>query len=199
MKKIYLPLFLITLTFFSCTIPQMVNSLPNLKYNIESANNFSIANIPLSGKTKIEDFNPFDIIKLTGAALNKSIPLTFTINVDIKNPGKKSGSSSTYSTMLKSFPWELYLNGKKTIMGNIPKPLEVPTPGNSRRMPISISVNVFSFITNNSINDILNLVLKASGSGGKSTKIKLIAQPTFETPLGDFKWPKKITIVNKRF
>ncbi len=197
-KKYYVLLFIFSVAISSCTVPQIISSIPNLKYKIKSANNFSLADIPLSGKNKIKDFNPFDLIKLTAAAATKSISLTMTINLEIKNPGNKSEGKSSYSTLLKSFPWKLYLNNKEAVSGNIAKPLAIPTPGNSKVIPIKVTINIFKFISNNSISDILNLILKASNTGGKSTRIKLIAQPTFETFAGDFKWPNIITIVNQK-
>jgi hypothetical protein len=45
----------------------------------------------------------------------------------------------------------------------------------------------------------LNFVLSISGIKNSTSNIKLVAQPTLNTPIGEIKSPKEITIVDQDY
>jgi len=50
-----------------------------------------------------------------------------------------------------------------------------------------------------SLDDLLGLILQVSGAGGSTSNLKLKAQPSLGTPIGNIKYPEEITIVDKTF
>ena len=93
----------------------------------------------------------------------------------------------------------MLINDKETITGDISHPLEVPGVGESTVIPLNINIDLMKFFKNKNYEDIVNLVLKLSNSGGSASNLKLYAKPVIATPLGDLQYPDEITIVDNTF
>jgi len=79
------------------------------------------------------------------------------------------------------------------------EPLTVPGKGEATIIPLQIQFDIAKSFKEKSIDDILGLVLQAAGAGGSTSNLKLKAQPTIGTPIGNIKYPEEITIVDKTF
>ena len=176
----------------------MVN-VSRLKFKLGAVNNFSVGDISLSDKNTLKDFNPLDIIKLTAVATKGELPVSFTLNVEAKNPNDgKEGYSATDIT-LKSFPWRLLIDEKETIKGNIGSPVIVPGKGESTVIPVQIELDLLKFFNEQGFESIMNLALSLGGKKASTSRLKMIAQPVLGTPLGDIQYPDEITIVDHQF
>lgn len=200
MKKIIFVLVLIITTFTACNLIQTYQNIQRLKFKINNVDNFKVANINISGKNKITDFNPADILKLTSSLRNNEFPISMVINVEAKNPaeGVGGGESST-SITLKSFPFKLYIDDVETISGNINEPIYVPSKGEVKIIPITVGLDLKKFFKDHGLEKMVNMVLAIGGANKDAGRIKLKVRPTIGTPLGDFVYPDEITVVNYQF
>ena len=90
MKKIFLIISLIFLVT-SCSVYETIVNLSRLQFKLGDVNNFELNGIDISGKSKLEDFNFQDLLKLTTAFSSGSLPVTFMLNVEAKNPNDGTG------------------------------------------------------------------------------------------------------------
>ncbi len=200
-KKTKIILLILTFGFAltSCGVYNSIMNLSKLQYKLGSVNNFKVANIAINNKTKISDFSVSDVLNLTNKVASGDFPVTFTLNVLAKNPNKTSTSSATSEITLKSFPWTLYIDGVKTISGNISNPVKVPSVKEATIIPLQISLDMLDFFKDNGLSKIVDLALSLGGKKGSTSKIKIVAEPTLGTPLGNMTYPSPITIVDKTF
>ena len=200
MLKYTLPLCIVlALSNISCSVYQTIVNLSRLKFKIANVNNFSIAGISFANKRSIQDFNALEVIKLTAAFTNGSLPATFTINIDAVNPNDGTGGYPKTNATLKSFPWRLLLQDKETISGGLNSPVTVPGTGESTLIPLGISVDLYSFFRDKGYNDLINLALNIGGYGGDPSKVTLYARPTVTSQIGDLTYPQEIKIVNYEY
>ena len=199
MKKITFLFLIIGLSLTSCGVYNSIMNLSKLQYKLGSVNNFKVGNISITNKSKLSDFNTTDIIDLTSKVAAGDFPVSFTLNVLAKNPNQNSSSSSTSEITLESFPWTLYIDGVKTISGNISSPVKVPSVKDVTVIPLQISLDLLDFFKDNGLDKIINLALTLGGKNGSTSKIKIVAEPTLGTPLGKVTYPSPITIVDKTF
>ena len=198
MRKVFLVFFLIPL-FFSCSVIQTVQNIARLKYKIQSATDYRLANVTISDKQSLKDFSPIELLRLTAGLAKGSLPLTFKLNIEAKNPNDGSGGSPRTDINIASFPWRLYINDKETVKGNITEPVFVPGKGEAVIIPIQIEFDVAKSFKDKSLEDILSLLLQIGGVRGSTSNLKLIAQPVLGTPFGNIRYPDEITIVDKTF
>jgi hypothetical protein len=194
-------LLILAMAFFigGCSVLQTLTNISRLKFKLDNVNNFTVNGIAISNKSKISDFGTFDIINLTTLLASGKMPVSFIVNVAAKNPNDGQGGTRASDVTLKSFEWDLYLNDKKTISGNISKPLVVPGVGEQTIIPLQIDLDLFQFFGDGGLNEILNLALKLGGKSSSPTNVKLVAQPVLGTMIGDLRYPEPLTIVSTTF
>lgn len=198
MKKIFLIIGLISLVT-SCSVYETIVNLSRLQFKLGDVNNFELNGIDISSKSKLEDFNFQDLLKLTTAFSSGSLPVTFVLNVEAKNPNDGTGGYKRTDANIKSFPWRLLINDKDAVTGNINKQIFVPGTGEVTKIPVAISLDLIELFKNKGYEDLINLALALGGKKGSSSKLTLYATPTVTTSIGDIKYPGELKIVDKEF
>jgi hypothetical protein len=198
LKKIFLIISLIFLTT-SCSVYETIVNLSRLQFKLGDVNNFELNGIDISGKSKLEDFNFQDLLKLTTAFSSGSLPVTFMLNVEAKNPNDGTGGYKRTDANIKSFPWRLFVNDKEAVSGDINERIFVPGTGEITEIPIEIKLDLIELFKNKGYEDLIDLALALGGKKGSSSKLTLYATPTVTTSLGDIKYPGELKIVDKEF
>ncbi len=173
-------------------------NLSKLKFKLGAVNNFKVGNMLITDKTKLTDFAATDILKLTSQVVSGNFPVSFTVNVLVQNPNKSSANSIA-DISLKSFPWTLYINDKKTISGNISNPVAVPAVENTTVIPLEMKLDMLEFFQGEGLNNLINLALNLGGAKGNTSNVKIIAEPVLGTQIGDLTYPSPLTIIDKSF
>ena len=198
MKKIFLIISLIFLVT-GCSVYETIVNLSRLQFKLGDVNNFELNGIDISGKSKLEDFNFQDLLKLTTAFSSGSLPVTFMLNVEAKNPNDGTGGYKRTDANIKSFPWRLLVNDKEAVSGDINERIFVPGTGEITEIPIEIKLDLIELFKNKGYEDLIDLALALGGKKGSSSKLTLYATPTVTTSLGDIKYPGELKIVDKEF
>ncbi|MHB1688098.1 MAG: hypothetical protein ACYCVH_12100 [Ignavibacteriaceae bacterium] len=201
MKKLIVVSFVAFLAFsnISCSIYQTLINISRLKFKLGNVDRFVVSGVNFEGKKSASDFKPIEVLKLTAAIVQRTFPVSFTLNVEVKNPNDGTGGYARTDATIKSFPWSLYVDDKQTISGNIESPVAVPGTGEVTVIPIQIHLDLFRFFRDKDYESLINLALAISGNKGTSSKLALYAQPTVATPIGDITYPQQLKIVNLSF
>ncbi len=201
MKKLVSIVLLIGFVIFGiqCSVYQTLTNLSRLQFKVGDVNGFQISGIPISGKSKLSDFNPLDLVKLTSDFANGSLPATFVLNVDAKNPNDGTGGYKKSDATLQNFKWRLFLDDKETISGDLAQPLVVPGTGEVTTIPLTINVDLMKFFKDKGYESIVNLALALGGSKGSSSKVTLFATPTVSSPFGNITYPGELKLVDTQF
>lgn len=198
MKKIILITGIVAL-IISCSVYETFVNLSRLQFKLGTVNNFEINGIDLTNKSKLDDFNLQDILNLSSMFASGKFPVSFTLNVDAKNPNDGTGGYKATDATIQSFPWRLMIDNKETISGNIDKPVSVPGTGEVTLIPIIISLDLLKFINNQGYESLIKLALMLGGKDGSSTRLTLYADPVVNTILGNISYPGEIKIVDRSF
>lgn len=197
--KSFLLLFSLIFIVSGCSVLQTFSNITRLKYKISSASNYQIAGIDVRNKKSVKDFNAVDILKLSTGLMKGNLPLTFVLNIEAKNPNDGSGGYPATDISIANFPWRLFVNDKEVVSGELKEPILVPGRGESTIIPLQIQFDVAKSFKEKSLDDLLGLVLQIAGAGGSTSNLKLKAQPSLGSPIGNIKYPEEITIVDKTF
>ncbi|MCX7875786.1 MAG: hypothetical protein N2321_06415 [Melioribacteraceae bacterium] len=198
MKNISLFL-LLSFIITGCAILKSFNDISRLKFRINNLENFNLSGVSLNNKNSLKDFSLIEITKLSTLITKGSLPFSFTLNVEAKNPENGEIELPNSEVAISSFPYKLFLNEKEILNGNIEKPVYIPTKGNSVIIPLHIEFDLIQNFRNKNIEEIISLILNLKNENSNSEKIKLITKPKIKTNLGEFEYPKELTIVEKTF
>lgn len=198
-KSLYLLFVVIIFSSLSCSVYETIANLSRLQFKLGNVNGFLLNGVSISDKAKLDDFSAFDIIKLSTAVVQGSLPVSFTLNVEAKNPNDGTGGYKKTDATLKSFPWRLNLDEKEILTGNISSPVTVPGTGDATIIPIQISVDLVKLFKDQGYESLINLALNLGGKGGSASKLTIYAKPTVTSPLGDITYPGELKIVNVEY
>lgn len=188
------------LTFVGCqSISDTLNAFRQLQFKLGDVNNFRLAGVDISRLQTPSKLSITDGARLLSAFNNKELPVTFRLNVEAKNPNTGTGRSGGTDLFFKRMEFTLYVDGRETIDGTVNKRLRVPATGEVEIIPVDMSLDLVEFFGNRGYDDLLNLAFAIGGVDGSSSKLRLGARVTVETPLGDFEYPDELTIVNTTF
>ena len=199
MKIRLLILVALLIALNSCSVYETFVNLSRLQFKLGTVDEFEVSGISVSGKSKLGDFNPLDLLRLSSVFASGKLPVSFTLNIEAKNPNDGTGGYSKTDATLKAFPWRLQIDGKETIAGNITSPVTVPGTGEISLIPINIEMDLIQFFENEGYESLINLVLALGGNEGSSARLTLFADPTVSTALGDINYPGELKIVDKQF
>jgi hypothetical protein len=203
-SRIYIALatFALAAIFLSSckTLNQIKDSIVNLQrlqFKLNNVSDFRVAGVSLSNINSLSDLSVMDALKLTKAFAEKKLPTQFVLNVAANNPNDGTGGSKESSATLTSFDWKLYIDDKETIAGDISRDIVIPGTGKSEIIPLTMNIDLYKFFGDKGYDDIINLALAIGGQEGSAARLKLDAQPTVKTPIGNINYPSRITIVDK--
>ncbi len=201
MKKItfFILLSIIVISGIRCSVYETITNISRLQFKLVAVNGFEINGISFSGKSKISDFNAIDVLKLSSAFAGGSLPASFVLNVEAKNPNDGTGGYKKTDATIQNFKWRLFLDDKETITGDLDQPFVVPGTGDVTVIPLRINVDLMKFFKDKGYDSIINLALALGGSQGSSSKITLLATPTVSSPFGNITYPGELKIVDYTF
>ena len=201
MRKLFIASLVLSLLIsgIQCSVYETLTNVSRLKFKVGAVNGFQINGVSFSGKSKLADFNALDAIKLTAAFTQGSLPASFVLNVDAKNPNDGTGGYKKSDATIQNFKWRLFLDDKETISGELDEPLVVPGTGEVTTIPLRINLDLMKFFKDKGYDSIINLALALGGVQGSSSRVTLYATPTVSTPLGNITYPGELKLVDTEF
>ncbi len=181
---------------------QMQQSMSNLqrcKFKLQDIASFKLAGVALGNKKSISDFSLLDGASLLSAFNSKHLPAEFTLNIAASNPNDGTGGYPQTTATLVGFPWQLLIDGKNTISGDIGGRPEIPGTGKTTIIPLNTSIDLYQFFGEKGYTDVMNLALAMGGASGSAARLTLRGTPKISTPLGDISYPSAIDVVDKEF
>lgn len=179
-------------------ISQTLSDIKNLQYKLGNVSGIRLAGVDIDNKERIEDFSISEGLKLGNAFRNKNLPMEFILNVDAKNPNDGTGNTRRTSATIANMDWQLYIDGVKTIAGDLATPVTVPESQSSVNIPLRMRLDLFEFFGDRGYEGILKLALKLADMSEEPAMIKLDAKPTVNTSIGPISSPR-VTIVNSEW
>lgn len=196
MKKIMLMLAVVitTIAFSACDIldqARQVAMLSKCEFRLSSVDQLKLAGVNIQQVKKLSDLSLLDAAKITTAAVSgSSLPLNFTLNVEVKNPN--AGTAG-----LTKLDWILFIDDIQMVSGVNEQRVQVPGNGGTGTIPLTIGVNLKEVLKGKSGDAIANFGLNLAGAGNKPTRITLKAKPTIMVGSQYIAYPGYLTVQNE--
>lgn len=187
--------------FYGCSTLQGLMGLNKLQFKLDNVNNFSVAGINVANAASRGDISVGSILNLTSAFAQKKLPVSFTLNVAVKNPNTGGNGKAATNLFLRKIDWNLLIDDRTTISGVTDQRLEIPGSGQTVTVPLQIGLDLYQFFGDKGFDDLLNLALAIGGRGGSASRLKLTARVSAEIPgtTTVIQYPGDITIVDRGF
>ncbi|MDR0680930.1 MAG: hypothetical protein LBG15_03625 [Dysgonamonadaceae bacterium] len=173
MKKI-IALIGFSIIMFSCDIAQQVlgtYQLTQCKYDYNSISGLTLSGINLQNTNSLSTLNPLNLATLTSAfsSKNGSLPLDFTLNLDVTNPGIQPA-------LLNGLEYVLEIDNHEMTTGSLQQKLQI-NGGQKAILPIKMSFDLKKALSGESLESIKNLAFNLAGIGNASCNVTIRLKP----------------------
>ena len=190
MKKIFL-LSLFFTCFFSCDVARQVAgtyTMTQCKYDYNSISNLQLVGVDLQNIQSLSSLNPISAANLIAAfsSSTKSLPLDFTLNLNVKNP-------NTRTAIMNGVSYILEIDGLQMTSGHLSEKLQI-APNQAAKLPISMSFDLRKVMSGESLDAVKNLAFNFAGIGNNSSNVTIKLQPSIQVGNQTIKSPTYIPV-----
>jgi hypothetical protein len=190
MRKIINTGFIILILITSsCSVLQQTSEIAaftKCEFRIESARNMRLAGINIQDKHSMSDLGIMDMAKIAGVIAGGTLPLTFDLNIQIKNPNPGLAA-------MNKLDWILIIDDIEMTRGMLNQRIEIPA-NTVTSFPVAMSIDLMKSLNGKSGDALINFALNLAGTGSHPTRIKLKAKPTIMVGTTPIEYPGYITI-----
>ena len=187
-KKTLIILF-VMMGLTSCGVLTQVAQMAtfaNCNFTFNNVNNIQMLGINLNkGMTK-QDLNVSQLLALTNALMSKSLPVSFNVNVDVRNPNAIAASMTKMDYIVS-------LNGKQIISTSLNNSVNVPA-NSTNTITIPITTDLFQLFSGESADAIVNLAFKLAGASSNPVNVGLQVKPYININGNQLAYPDYITM-----
>lgn len=168
-------LFSLLIVFFAlsgCDTAKQVEGAYNMtqcKYNYKSISSLSLAGMDLSKGVSLTHIPQITSV-LSGKS--SSIPLNFTLNLDVTNPNQSAA-------LLQGLQYAVSIDGIEFTTGRVNQALNIAS-GETQVLPLTIGFDVATMMKGESKNAVENIVKNFIGIGSEKSNVTIQLKPSFK-------------------
>ena len=191
-KKI-VAVLLLALTVTACNqLSQIANqtaqaiNLKNCTFSVNDINQIKMMGIDLSKGMNKTNLSAMQLLSVTNSLLNKKLPVSFNVNLDVNNPNGIAAS-------LGKMDYIISLNNKEVISSTFTDGFSIPA--NSKgQVAIPITTDLFQLFSGETADAILNLAFKLAGAQSNPVNLGVKVKPYIKVNNTSLAYPDYITI-----
>lgn len=194
MKKITL-VGIVLFSFFlnSCDVleqAQQVAMLTKCQFRLSSLQDTKLAGVNVQNKDSYADLSVIDATRIASAYATGSLPLSFVLNVEAKNPNTRAAGMSRLD-------WILLIDDLEVMNGITEKQITIPANGGTAVLPMELKIDLMKVLETKNVQSLANFGMNLAGVGNKPTRITLKAKPTVNIGSTPITYPSYIIIENE--
>jgi LEA14-like dessication related protein len=170
MKK-FISILLLAVTMVACDASKSLSgayNMINCNYNYRSISGLSISGMNLSGGLSVTNIAKITSL-LSGTAT--SIPMNFTLNMDVNNPNQSAA-------MFNGMSYILNIDGVQFTTGTVNQTMNIAA-GQTQTLPLTIGVDLAQLMKSESKDAVTNIAKNFLGIGSQKSEVNLQIKPTF--------------------
>lgn len=160
----------------------------NCQFRATNIENFALAGVRLP--KSLEDLSQLNFIDLgtvmTAFSRGGEFPLSFTQNVEVRNPNNDVAA-------IDKLDWILYLDGNEMTQGSIEQRIEV-APQSTAVMPVQASIDLRKVINSGSAGAFFNLIRNLMKQSDTPSQVKIKVRPSFRVAGTHIPYPLYISL-----
>ena len=164
---------------------QTIN-LKNCTFDVTGINNINMLGINLTKGLSMNDLNTMQVLNVTNSLLNRKLPVTFNVNINVNNPNNMAAS-------LGKMDYIISLNNKEVISSTFNDGFSIG-PNSKGIVSIPISTDLFQLFSNETKDAILNLAFKLAGAKSDPVNLGVKVKPYIKVNNQTLAYPNYITI-----
>jgi len=188
-----LQLILILIILGSCDISRQLNEIKTFAkcdFRLYTIEDIKLAGVDIQQYKSYNEMNLLDIAVIGSSASKGILPLTFTLNVQVKNPNSTPAA-------INKMDWILFIDDIEILDGISNQRMEIPANGRISNLPLQINADLMKVLTKESVEAISNFAFNLSGQGKRPSNITLKIKPSIMVGNTPVNYPGYISVKNE--
>lgn len=189
-KSLFVFTFLSAFVLNSCDILDQISQVAMLskcQFRLSTLTNTKLAGVNIQNIKSFDDLSFVDVAKVTAAYATGNLPISFTLNVEAKNP-------NTTAAGMSKLDWILLIDDLEVLTGITEQRITIPANGGTAVLPLNLSFNLLKVIESKNVESLANFGMNLAGAGNRPTRVTLKAKPTIYVGSSPITYPDYITI-----
>ncbi len=167
------------LTFFTlillsaCSVKQQIDEAKTFgkcDFRFGRVEDLKISDISIQNTKRISDLSFKKAVRLATVLTEKTIPLTFTLFIDVYNPNRETAA-------LNRIEWICLADGTEIATGAVEERIEI-MPGSSSEVPVSVQADLKDIFGKHNKDTFLNLIFNLVGKDREPVHLQVKIKPT---------------------
>ncbi len=192
MKRSYLLRLCILVTgcliwLCSCSYLKELSALKECEFRMGTLENPMLAGVDISKIVTTKDYSLEQTGKITKSVLQGTLPLSFILNVEVKNPNLMNAS-------MNKIEYQAFIDNTQVAAGSIAEHIVIPAGGGIANIPVKVETDILDLLKKEPINTLLNYTLNLADDGKRPVRVSLKIKPWIEIGTRDVEYPGYLTI-----
>jgi LEA14-like dessication related protein len=146
-----------------------------------------LAGVDLSKIVSVKDYSIEQTGKITKSILQGTLPLSFILNVEAKNPNQKNAS-------LNRLEYQAFIDNTRIAAGSVDEHIVIPAGGGIATIPLKVETDILDLLKKEPINTLLNYSLNLADNGKRPVRVSVKIKPWIAIGDKDVEYPGYLTI-----
>ena len=187
--KLSLTLVLLSGLLGSCSFLKEISTLTKCEFRLTTLENPRLAGVDVSRIRSYSDIGLADMALLTASIVKGRLPLTFTLNVEAKNPNPAMAAMNRLEYMA-------YIDDVQIATGSLERRIEIPANGGTAIIPLQLSTDLIEILNKDSRQALVNFGLNLADAGNRPTRVSLKVKPTILIGAVEINYPGYFTVTH---
>jgi hypothetical protein len=188
MKKLLLAAVL-AMILIGCGVAKQIQEAKNFakcEFRIRSIEGTRLGDVKIHNVKSLKDLSMKKAAEIAMVLGSNSIPLSFTLNLQAKNPNPENAA-------MNKLEWILFIDEYEMVAGVLDQKVEV-VQNQIAEIPIQISTDLKEALKGKSRDAMVNLAFNVAGQGDNPTHILLKVKPSIEIAGVTIQYPGYIDV-----
>jgi hypothetical protein len=167
--------FILLATFLGCGVARQIQEAKNFakcEFKIKSVEGTKLGDVKIHNVKSLKDLSMKKAAEVAMVLGSNSIPLSFTLNLQVKNPNAETAA-------MNKLEWILFIDEYEMVTGVLERKIEI-APGQISDLPIQITTDLREALKGKARDAMVRLAFNVAGHGNDPTHILLKVKPSID-------------------
>ncbi|MCK4854469.1 MAG: LEA type 2 family protein [Bacteroidales bacterium] len=186
--SIFIPMILLAaISENSCNFLKEISTLGKCEFRVTTLEDPEIAGVDISQIHSFTDLNFVDMGIISSSFLRGDLPLSFTLNVEVRNPNPAMAA-------LNGLEYLAFIDDVEVARGQLDRRIEIPANGGITTIPLRLSTDLIDILKKDSRQALVNFGLNLADAGNRPTRVSIKVKPTILVGAMEINYPGYFTV-----
>ena len=186
--SIFIPMILLAaISENSCNFLKEITTLGKCEFRVTTLEDPEIAGVDISQIRSFTDLNFVDMGIISSSFLRGALPLSFTLNVEVRNPNPAMAA-------LNGLEYLAFIDDVEVARGQLDRRIEIPANGGITIIPLRLNTDLIEILKKDSRQTLVNFGLNLADAGNRPTRVSIKVKPTILVGAMEINYPGYFTL-----